>query len=318
MLEFVHLNASYTLSLSSFWSQSWPVATHAHTRKHEHTHTHGPSAQTGCQKLNSYWIPAQAQIMLQHSACREEKKSRRASSLASLGGIKSKGNGSARFKLAERWLMEEPQWRITLLWKLNTRSYSTLSLTFIMCSIVCVCVCHGDPPMEAALLASFTTSPSCSSSQSATYCDLLPSTSPSAPPTFPYLCSCLFLSTSPFPLSMHWSRLISLVVSFPSLLHLLVFYCLSLFAPTFTFFLLPPSAHLAFISTSHNLSFFLSSACHSSCQSSLSLCSTSASSTAKCRKQRCCPGASTPWQARLRQLSLTWGRIPAKHQREWT
>lgn len=37
----------------------------------------------------------------------------------------------------------------------------------------------------------------------------------SQPPTFPYLCSCLFVSTSPFPLSTHSFYLISLVVRFP-------------------------------------------------------------------------------------------------------
>ena len=81
---------------------------------------------------------------------------------------------------------------------------------------MCACV----PPMEAAPLTSFTTSPSCSSSQSATYRDLLPSIYPSAPPTSQYLC-CRVLQTSLFPRCTHRFRLISPVfVSFPSLLHL--------------------------------------------------------------------------------------------------
>lgn len=56
---------------------------------------------------------------------------------------------------------------------------------------MCLCVCVRVPPMEAALV-SFTTSSSCSNTQSAAYCDLLPSMSLSAPPTFPHLCSCPF------------------------------------------------------------------------------------------------------------------------------
>lgn len=160
---------------------------------------------------------------------------------------------------------------------------------------ICVCVCHRDPPMEAALLASFTTSPSCSSSQSATYCPP-PLLSTSHIP-IPLLVSFLF-QPHPF-LSPHTVSILSLLLSgFPSPFHLLVFLLsllfdsLVIFALTLLLHLLPPShcssgfyhgLHICcysfinspllitVISISHNL-FLLSSACHCSCQSfSLSL-----------------------------------------------
>lgn len=180
-----------------------------------------------------------------------------------------------------------------------------------------MCVRARVPPMEAAPLASFTTSPSCSSSQSATYCDLLPSTSPSAPPTFPYLCSGLLLWTSPFPLSTCRFRLISLVVSFPSPLHLLVFHWLTFF--------LPPTAHLPLPWTLCVLSLLLNSPKWPLLVTFIpfysrfmSILLSPSASTAMYCTQRCWPRVSNPWQARLWQLSVTWGRIPAKHQREGT
>lgn len=83
----------------------------------------------------------------------------------------------------------------------------TSNVTFIMCSIVCVCV----PPMKADTQVSFTTSPSCSNTQSAAFCDLLPSMSPSAPPTFPHLCSCPFSSLTLS--SLHSLSYLSLCIS---------------------------------------------------------------------------------------------------------
>lgn len=54
--------------------------------------------------------------------------------------ITQQGNDTTRFKLAPHWLMEEIQWRNnTAVETQHTSSYSTLSLTFIMCPIVCVC-----------------------------------------------------------------------------------------------------------------------------------------------------------------------------------
>lgn len=73
----------------------------------------------------------------------------------------------------------------------------------------CVCVCV--PPMKADTQVSFTTSPSCSNTQSAAFCDLLPSMSPSAPPTFPHLCSCPFSSLTLS--SLHSLSYLSLCIS---------------------------------------------------------------------------------------------------------
>lgn len=67
------------------------------------------------------------------------------------------------FRLTLVWLTKERnEWRITLL---CTKSFNPYV---------------RDPPMEAEALqaSSFTTSPSCSSNRSATYCDSVPSTSP--------------------------------------------------------------------------------------------------------------------------------------------
>lgn len=74
---------------------------------------------------------------------------------------------------------------------------------------MCACMCV--PHMEAALLLSFTTSPSCSNTQSAAYCALLPSMAPSAPPTFPHLCSCPFSNLTLS--SLHIPSYLSLFVS---------------------------------------------------------------------------------------------------------
>lgn len=76
-------------------------------------------------------------------------------------------------------------------------------------------VCHSDPPMEAALPASFTTSPSCSSSQSATYCKL---TALHLPCTFhiPLPLSISFSEPHPF-LPPHSDSLLSSVSSLHSI-----------------------------------------------------------------------------------------------------
>lgn len=285
----VHFNivdamTPYTLSLSSIWSM--------------YTCTLNMNTHTWTVSLD--WLPrikwlldssSGTSFTPQHLACHEEKKSKQlAGSFASLGELNQQGmtsRKSTHSKLALHWLMEELQRRKTRLWKLNTSSYSTLSLAFKCAPLcVCVCMCHRDPPMEAALLASFTTSPSCSSSQSATYCDLLPSTSSLHLPHSHTSARIFSLPTSPFPLPTHWFCPISPVISFPSPLHLLVFYCLPCSTPlspqlwcySFASFL-PPTAYLAFIlniscvlpflnspkvtsfitfiSTSHNLCFFL-------------------------------------------------------------
>lgn len=136
----------------------------------------------------------------------------------------------------------------------------------------------------------------------------------SAPPTFPYLCSCLFLSTSPFPPSMYGICLIYLVVSFPSPPHPLSF-PLSIWLNSF----LPPVPQLAFIlNIIFSWHFFNPSYWHFSLNylylaqntqpsflfiSRLPLFMSSILSlsarTATCCKQGGWPGPSTPWQVKL-------------------
>lgn len=82
--------------------------------------------------------------------------------------------------------------------------------------ILCECACV--PPLEAASLVSFATSPSCSNSQSADYCDLLPSMPASAPPTFPHLCSCPFSN-----LTLSSLHILSYLSLFTSILCCLLF-----------------------------------------------------------------------------------------------
>lgn len=229
--------------------------------------------------------------------------------------------------------MEETLWRITLLWKLNSSSYSTLSLTFIMRSIcVCVCVIETHLWKQLSWPPSPLPHPVPAVSQQLTALHLS-----SQPPTFPYLCSCLFVSTSPFPLSTHSFYLISLVVRFPLSIPSISFSIVSLvwLSCNFCSDITPsPSSSLPLLIwllswTTHLLLFFykltsfdyrylhltqsfsfypLLATVH--VNPSPSLCSTNTSLTAMCCKQRCWPRASTPWQARLRQMSLTSGRIP--------
>lgn len=95
-------------------------------------------------------------------------------------------------------------------------------------------MCHRPSYGAAALLASFTTSPSCSRSQSATYCSSVPSTSPLHIPCshiFALLVS--FLTYSTFSLSSLWFSLstqffpaFSPQTSFLLLLRLFILHCL--------------------------------------------------------------------------------------------
>lgn len=152
MHTFVHFDtvvamASYTLGLSILWSHNWPVGAYTCTvRAHENMNTHTFT-------VRLYWLPRIYQLLdsstgtnytPHHSACHKEMKSRQLASSVQYhsGELNQLGTAprrSTHFKLAPHSLMEEIQWRITLLWKLNPSS-KFLSLTFIMFSIVCVCV----------------------------------------------------------------------------------------------------------------------------------------------------------------------------------
>lgn len=194
---------------------------HLQTWAYTHTHTHAGLQSTQsdcCQEFHSYRIPAQAHILLHN---REELQTT-IKLIYITWGIKSTGNGttagrsSTHFKLAPYWLMEEIH-RITLLWKLKTSSYSTSSLNFIMCSIVCVCACVTETHLWKQL--SWPRSPlphpvpAVSNLMWLTALHLS-----SAPPTFPYLCSARLFFWPPSPPTHRFSP----VISFPSTLnHLL-------------------------------------------------------------------------------------------------
>lgn len=85
---------------------------------------------------------------------------------------------------------------------------NTLSLAFIICSIVCASMCHRDPPMEAALLASSPLPhpvPKVSQQLTATHCPPPPLCT--SPVPIPLFRSCLF------PLSLTLSSLLTLILS---------------------------------------------------------------------------------------------------------
>lgn len=107
----------------------------------------------------------------------------------------SKPVGRRMLMYTETWHTHTQMHRFVHSWLDGERKtvelVDSINQHLLLCAPFSVCEWACVPPMEAASLVSFATSPSCSNTQSAD-CDLLPSMSASAPPTFPHLCSCPF------------------------------------------------------------------------------------------------------------------------------